>query len=235
MKAAIGELIGTFTLVFVGTATAVFAGSGILGEGKGMGILAIAFAFGFTLLVLVYAVGPISGCHINPAVTITMMVAGKIESSKAMLYIVAQIVGAILASLALMGILNGITGNSSGVSQYSLEVHGLGANNVPSFLSVQSAFALEVILTALFLFVIFNATSSRANSNAAGWTIGGYLFVAHLIGVPLGGSSLNPARSIGPAILQGGTALDNLWVFIVAPIIGGLLGMVLYKLTADDF
>jgi len=227
MKATIGELIGTFTLVFVGTATAVFAGSGILGEGKGMGILAIAFAFGFTLLVLVYAVGPISGCHINPAVTITMMVAGKIESSKAMLYIAAQIVGAILASLALMGILNGVTG-------YSLEAHGLGANDVPSFLSVQSAFALEVILTALFLFVIFNATSSRANPNAVGWTIGGYLFVAHLIGVPLGDSSLNPARSIGPAILQGGTALDNLWVFIVAPIIGGLLGMVLYKLTADD-
>jgi aquaporin Z len=234
MKATIGELIGTFTLVFVGTATAVFSGSGILGEGKGMGILAIAFAFGFTLLVLVYAVGPISGCHINPAVTIAMMVAGKIESSKAMCYIVAQIVGAILASLALMGILNGVTGDSSGVAKYSLEVHGLGANNVPSFLSVQSAFALEVILTALFLFVIFNATSSRANSNAVGWTIGGYLFVAHLIGVPLGDSSLNPARSIGPAILQGGTALDNLWVFIVAPIIGGLLGMVLYKLTADD-
>ena len=164
-----------------------------------------------------------------------MMAAGKIEAGKAMLYMGAQIVGAILASLVLLGILNGVTGDASaGVSQYSLAAHGLGANDVPPFLSVGAAFALEVVLTALFLFVIFNATSSRVNPATAGWAIGGYLFVAHLIGVPLGDSSLNPARSIGLALLQGGTALAHLWVFIVAPVVGDLLGLALYKLTEES-
>jgi len=205
MKAALAELIGTFTLVFVGTATAVFAGSGILGTDGGMSILAIAFAFGFTLMVLVYAIGPISGCHVNPAVTIAMLVARKIGVQDGIAYIVTQIIGAFLASVVLLGILSGVVGDASaGIAEYSLSVHGLGANDVPSFLSVGSALGIEVVLTALFLYVIFNATSSTAKPETAGLAIGGYLFVAHLIGVPLGDSSLNPARSIGPAILQGG-------------------------------
>ncbi len=233
MKAALAELIGTFTLVFVGTATAVFAGSGILGSGGGMGILAIAFAFGFTLMVLVYAIGPISGCHINPAVTIAMMVARKIGVQDGIAYMVTQIIGALLASAVLLRILSGVIGDTSaGIAAYSRSVHGLGANDVPSFLSVGSALGLEVVLTALFLYVIFNATSSVAKPGTAGLAIGGYLFVAHLIGVPLGDSSLNPARSIGPAILQGGTALANVWVFILSPIIGGLIGYALYRITS---
>ncbi len=233
MKAALAELIGTFTLVFVGTATAVFAGSGILGSGGGMGILAIAFAFGFTLMVLVYAIGPISGCHVNPAVTIAMLVARKIGVQDGIAYIVTQIIGALLASAVLLGILSGVVGDTSaGIAEYSRSVHGLGANDVPSFLSVGSAIGIEVVLTALFLYVIFNATSSAAKPETTGLAIGGYLFVAHLIGVPLGDSSLNPARSIGPAVFQGGTSLANLWVFIVAPIIGGLIGYALYRITS---
>ncbi|MGQ0694794.1 MAG: aquaporin, partial [Nitrospiraceae bacterium] len=229
------ELIGTCTLVFIGTATAVFAGSGILGPGGGMGILAIAFAFGFTLLVLVYAIGPTSGCHVNPAVTIAMLVARKIGVQDGIAYIIAQVIGAFLASLVLLGILSGVRGSTSaGIAEYSRSVHGLGANDVPPFLSVSSALGFEVVLTALFLYVIFNATSSAAKPETAGLAIGGYLFVAHLIGVPLGDSSLNPARSIGPAILQGGTALVNVWVFIVAPIIGGLIGFVLFRITSKD-
>jgi aquaporin Z len=197
-----------------------------------MGVLAIAFAFGFTLMVLVYTIGPISGCHVNPAVTIAMLVARKIGVQDGVAYIVTQIIGALLASAVLMGILSGVTGDSTvGIAEYSRSIHGLGANDVPSFLSVGSAFGMEVVLTALFLYVIFNATSSAARPGTAGLAIGGYLFVAHLIGVPLGDSSLNPARSIGPAILQGGTALANVWVFIVAPIIGGLIGYALYKIT----
>ena len=242
MKKNIAELIGTFTLVFVGTATAVFSGSGILGHGVGMGILAIAFAFGFTLMVLVYTVGPISGCHINPAVTIAMLMAKKIKINNALGYIVAQVIGGILASAVLLVILTGVTGsgkvdslgNTVGVAQYSVTVHGLGANDVPAFLDIRTTFILEVVLTALFLFVIFNATSSKAQPQAAGLAIGGYLFVAHLIGVPLGDSSLNPARSLGPAILQGGSALGNVWVFIVAPIIGALLGYALFRATAEE-
>ena len=233
MKAALAELIGTFKLVFVVTATAVFAGSGILGPGGGMGILAIAFAFGFTLMVLVYAIGPISSCHVNPAVTIAMLVARKIGVQDGIAYVVMQIIGALLASVVLLGILSGVIGDTSvGIAEYSRSVHGLGANDVPSWLSVGSALGLEAVLTALFLYVIFNATSSAAKPETAGLAIGGYLFVAHLIGVPLGDSSLNPARSIGPAILQGGTALANLWVFILAPIIGGLIGYALYRITS---
>ncbi|MBI2583265.1 MAG: aquaporin [Candidatus Aenigmarchaeota archaeon] len=219
-RAVIAELIGTFVLVFIGTATAVFAGSGLISSG--MGLLAIAFAFGFTLMVLVYAIGRISGCHVNPAVTIAMVAARKISGKGAISYIIAQIVGAVIASGVLFVIL-------SGMPAYSLSGHGLGANNVPDFFSVQSAFVLEIVLTALFLFVIFFATSPKARESTQGLAIGGYLFVAHLIGVPLAGSSLNPARSIGPALLQGGSALGNLWIFIVAPIIGGLIGYVMYK------
>jgi len=235
MKATLAELIGTFTLVFIGTATAVFAGSGILGPGGGMGILAIAFAFGFTLLVLVYAIGPISGCHVNPAVTVAMLVAKKIGVQDGIVYIIAQVIGGFLASLVLLGILSGVIGDkAAGVAEFSLSVNGLGANNVPAFLSLGSALGIEVVLTALFLYVIFNATSSAAKPETAGLAIGGYLFVAHLIGVPLGDSSLNPARSIGPAVLQGGTALANLWVFIVAPVIGGLIGYVLFRLSSKN-
>ncbi len=151
MKAALAELIGTFKLVFVVTATAVFAGSGILGPGGGMGILAIAFAFGFTLMVLVYAIGPISGCHVNPAVTIAMLVARKISVQDGIAYIVTQIIGALLASAVLLGILSGGVGDTSaGIAEYSRSVHGLGANDVPSFLSVGSAIGIEVVLTACF-------------------------------------------------------------------------------------
>lgn len=233
MKAAAAELVGTFTLVFIGTATAVFAGSGILGPSGGMGILAIAFAFGFTLLVLVYAIGPISGCHVNPAVTIAMLAARNIRGVDGAAYIAAQLIGGFLASLVLLGLLSGVQGDvSAGIAEYSRSTHGLGANDVPSFLSAGSALGIEIVLTALFLYVIFNATSSAANPGAAGLAIGGYLFVAHLIGVPLGDSSVNPARSIGPALLQGGTALTNLWVFIIGPIVGALIGYGLYRLSS---
>lgn len=225
-KVLIAELIGTFTLVFIGTATAVLAGSGLIAEG-GMPVIAIAFAFGFTLMVLVYAIGPISGCHINPAVTIAMVIAGKLESKKAVPYIVAQIIGAILASVVLLCLLRGFAG-------YQKVDHGLGANGSPDILSSTSSLGWEIVLTALFLYVIFNATSAKANAGAAGLAIGGFLFVAHLIGVPLGDSSLNPARSIGPALLTGGEALKSLWIFIVGPIVGAIIGYALYKITGGE-
>ena len=232
MKAVAAELIGTFILVFMGTATAVLAGSGLLGLG-GMGILAIAFAFGFTLMVLAYAIGPVSGCHVNPAVTIAMLHAKKIRQKDAMYYVGAQLVGGFAASAILLFILAGIAGNpSAGVAEYSKVLHGLGANDVPSFMTGTSQFLLEVVLTALFLFVILSVTSPKGNSQLSGFAIGGYLFVAHLIGVPLGGSSLNPARSLGPALFQGGTALANVWVFILGPIVGALVGYYLYSMIS---
>ncbi|MEE2822925.1 MAG: aquaporin [Acidobacteriota bacterium] len=224
MNKNIAELIGTFTLVFVGTATAVVVG--LLGD-QGMGNLAVAFAFGVTLMVLVNTIGPISGCHINPAVTIVMFVAKKIKLNTAIGYIVAQMIGATLASVILRAAMNGVTG-------YDAATHGLGANGLAGGSSVSSTLIFEVVLTALFLFVIFNATSAKANPQVAGLSIGGYLLVVHMIGVPLGDASLNPARSLGPAILQGGTALAEVWVFIVGPIIGALLGHAIYRAVAEE-
>ena len=140
-----------------------------------------------------------------------MLVARKIGVQDGIAYIVTQIIGALLASAVLLGILSGVIGDAAaGIAEYSRSIHGLGANDVPSFLSVRSALGIEVVLTALFLYVIFNATSSAARPGTAGLAIGGYLFVAHIIGVPLGDSSLNPARSIGSAILQGDSARQRL-------------------------
>ena len=228
VKAVMAELIGTFVLVFIGTATAVLAGSDLLGDGA-MPLIAIAFAFGFTLMVLVYAIGPISGCHINPAVTIAMLIAKKITGKDGIPYIVAQVIGGILASVVLLILL-------SGIQTYVKVDHGLGANGIAlaAEMSGGSMLGFEIVLTALFLYVIFNATSGKAAPGAAGLAIGGFLFVAHLIGVPLGDSSLNPARSIGPALVQGGSAIGDLWIFIVGPIVGAVIGTLLYKLTAEE-
>ena len=225
-KATLAELIGTFILVFIGTSTAVVAGLGLRGSG-GVQIVAIAFAFGFTLLALVYAIGPISGCHLNPAVTIAMLLAGKIKSSNAVAYIVAQIAGGILASLVLLILAGGLTG-------YDRLSDGLGANGVASSITSLGVLGFEVVMTAIFLFVIFHATSAKASPAGAGLAIGGYLFVIHLIGAPFGGASLNPARSFGPALFQGDGALGSLWVFIVGPLIGCLVGLLLYNLTKPN-
>lgn len=200
VRKAVAELIGTFLLVFIGTATAVFAGSGLINPG--MGILAIAFAFGFTLTAVIYAIGPVSGAHVNPAVTIAVWAKKKIGTNDAIAYIIAQIAGAILASGLLMLVLSGFTG-------YNLGTHGLGANVLVPSLSVTSGLLLEIVLTFALVFVIFGATAMKENWGFAPIAIGSTLFVAHLIGVPLGDSSLNPARSIGPALLQGGRPLAN--------------------------
>ncbi|MEE9452700.1 MAG: aquaporin [Gammaproteobacteria bacterium] len=228
-SAIVAEFIGTFTLVFIGTAVAVLAGSGMLQPG--MSLIAVPFAFGFTLLVLVYAIGPVSGCHVNPAVTLGMWLAKRVSTQNAACYIVAQVLAGIAASIVLLFILFGIGADlGAGVQAYSKSAFGVGANTIPSFFALGPSLLLEALLTALFIFVILCATAAKAHPQAAGLAIGGFLFVAHLLAVPLGGSSLNPARSIGPALVQGGEALSVLWVYIVAPVIGGLVGYGLYKM-----
>lgn len=220
-RSYIAELIGTFVLVFVGTSVATL--QGFFDQGP-VGWIGIAMAFGFTLMVLVLVIGPISGCHINPAVTIPMAVAGKLEWNKVPGYVVAQCCGAVLASAALLMLMKGMPG-------YIQAEHGLGANGNPAGLATGALIGWEVIMTALFLLTIFCATRSDAPPVAAPLAIGGFLFVAHLIGVPLGDSSLNPARSLGPALLMGGAAMKILWLYIASPIVGGLIGLVLYKLV----
>ena len=224
VRSYVAEFVGTFTLVFVGTAVATL--QGFLNQGP-TGWLGISFAFGCTLMVLVWVIGPVSGCHVNPAVTIPMAVSGRLQWSLVPGYVIAQLLGALAASGLLLLLLNGLP-------EYSLAEHGLGANGNPQQMTVLTLFLWEFVMTALFLFTIFSVTRADAPAGFAGLAIGGYLFVAHLVGAPLGDASLNPARSFGPAILQGGDALGVLWVFVVAPLAGGLLGWGLYKLVYTE-
>lgn len=230
LRSYLAEFIGTFTLVFIGTAVATLQGPGMLDMGPA-GWLGICFAFGFTLMVLVLVIGPVSGCHINPAVSVPMALAGRLKWAHLPGYVVAQCAGALVASLVLLALLKGST---SELLTYTLADDGLGANGNPMQMATSSLFGFELVLTALFLFVIFAATRHDVPSGFAGIAIGGFLFLAHLIGAPLGDSSLNPARSLGPALVEQGAALEVLWVFIVAPVIGGVLGLILYRLTYSE-
>lgn len=215
----IAELIGTFALVLVGCGSAVIAG-------KYVGFLGISFAFGLTVLAMVYAIGRISGCHINPAISLAMLVAGKMEWKDTVFYIIAQCIGAISAAGVLLAI-------AIGTTDYSLAVNGLGQNGYgvysPGGYSLVACLIAEIVLTALFLFVIFGSTSKKAPEGFAGVAIGLTLVLIHIVGIPITGTSVNPARSLGPAVFVGGAALSQLWLFIVAPFIGGILAGVLWR------
>ncbi len=214
-KRYLAELIGTMILVLMGCGSAVIAGAYI-------SYLGIAFAFGIAVLAMVYAIGGVSGCHINPAITISMLIAGKIGAKDAGLYIVFQCIGAIIGAGILYGIMLGYPG-------YSLAVQGLGANMYSTY-SLASAFIAEVVLTFIFVLVVHGSTHERVPKGFAGLSIGMSLVLIHLVGIPITGTSVNPARSLGPALFVGGTALSQLWVFIVAPIIGGIIAALVWKL-----
>jgi aquaporin Z len=220
----LAELIGTFVLVFIGCGSAVVAG-------KEVGFLGISLAFGIAVLVMVYAIGPISGCHINPAITIAMLMNGKINSRDAGIYIVCQCIGAILAAVLLLAIMTGLP-------SYNIATNGLGQNGYgvasPGGFSLLSGLIAEVILTFIFLLVIFGATSKAAPAGFAGIAIGLSLTIIHIVGIPITGVSVNPARSIGPALIVGGTALMQLWLFIIAPIIGAVLAALVWKYLFED-
>jgi aquaporin Z len=222
----IAEFIGTALLVFcgVGVATASF-GIGLAGNAVAAGVVATALAFGLVMLILAYALGPISGCHINPAVTLGFLMARRISIQEAIGYWIAQILGGIVGALILWGVI----GASQG---YSRSDNGLGANGFggQSIVGLNSGGALgvEIVLTGLFVFIVLNVTRSGAAPQIAGVAIGLALATVHLVGVPLTGTSVNPARSIGPALIAAGPALSQLWVFIIAPLIGGALAAALH-------
>lgn len=219
MKKYFAELIGTLFLVLIGCGSAVIAGQQV-------GFLGIAFAFGLTVLVMVYAIGPVSGCHINPAITVAMLVARKIGGRDAIGYIVAQCVGAIIGSAILLAIATGKAG-------YSVATNGLGQNGYgplsPHHYALAACFIAEVVLTFLFLWVIFGSTHANAPKGFAGLAIGLCLVLIHIVGIPITGTSVNPARSLGPAVLVGGQALSQIWLFIVAPILGGILAAIVWR------
>jgi aquaporin Z len=224
-RCLIAEFLGTFILVFVGTAVATL--QGFMPGHEGTGWLEISFAFGGTLMILVLVIGPISGCHINPAVSIAMALSGRLKKNQLPGYIISQCVGAIAASFVLKTLL-------SGIPVYDFAQHGLAANGNPLEMTQGMLFAWELIVTALFLFTILAATRSDTTPGFAALAIGGFLFVAHLIGAQLGDSSLNPARSLGPALFVGGAAMKVLWIFVVGPIAGAILGWLMYKVVYDD-
>lgn len=219
------EFIGTAILVFFacGVATLSF-GKGFAFSGlrpSSMGIVATALAFGVVLMGLIYAIGSISGCHVNPAVTIGALVAGRIGITEAIGYWVAQFAGGIGGALLLWGVFEGSP-------SYSRTATGLGADGYGSAsmtrVDMGHAFLIEVILTAVFIFVILAVTSKLGTAVTAGVAIGLTLTFIHLFGIPLTGTSVNPARSFGPALVVGGEAMRQVWLFIVAPLVGGVVG-----------
>ncbi|WP_448702335.1 aquaporin Z [Mucilaginibacter sp. AW1-3] len=230
MKKYLAEFIGTFSLVLFGCGAAVVAGKTIpitvSDSIDGIGLLGIALAFGFTVVVMAYAIGPISGCHINPAITIAMLVAKKITAKDAVGYIIAQFAGATLAAFALMNIKQG--GANFKMNEWALGSNGWGPGYLGTYTTI-TAFITETLLTFLFLFVIFATTSKSGNSPMAGMAIGLSLVLIHLVAIPITGTSVNPARSFGPAIFAGGKALEQLWLFIIAPILGGILSALVWR------
>jgi aquaporin Z len=223
----IAELIGTFVLVFIGCGSAVLAGA----VPYGIGYLGISFAFGISVLAMVYAIGGISGCHINPAISIAMLIAGKMKAKDTAIYIVMQCIGAIIAAGVLLVIVTGQTGVTTPVT--NLGQNGYDQHS-PLHYSMIAGLVAEVVLTMIFLLVIFGSTSKKAPAGFAGISIGLSLVMIHLVGIPITGTSVNPARSLGPALLVGGDAIGQLWLFWVAPIIGGIIAALVWRYVLEE-
>jgi aquaporin Z len=229
MKKYFAEFIGTFCLVLFGCGAAVIAGIAQTGP-SGIGLLGIAIAFGFAVVAMAYAIGGISGCHINPAVTIGVLTAGKISVKDAIGYIIAQCAGAILGALIIWLILTGKPGFEKG--EWAFGSNGWGEGYLGAY-NMGSAFLIEAVMTFLFIFVILAVTSKFGNTVMAGLAIGVTLMLIHLVAIPVTGTSVNPARSLGPAILSGGKALSQLWLFIAAPIVGALIAALVWRFGFD--
>ena len=230
MKKYIAEFIGTFCLVLFGCGAAVVSGTADSGP-AGLGLLGIAFAFGLAVVSMAYAIGPITGCHINPAISIAMFASGKLSTKDTVGHIVGQILGAIAAAGLLKIIISGKAG-FTGLGEWGLGSNGWGEGYGGNY-STMSAFVTELVMTCLFVLVIFATTSKLANSTMAGLAIGLTLVLIHMVAIPITGTSVNPARSIGPALFAGGKALSQLWLFVVAPIAGGLLAAGIWKILLE--
>ena len=226
-KKYLAEFFGTFWLVLGGCGSAVISAAF---PTVGIGLLGVALAFGLTVLTMAYAIGHISGCHLNPAVTFGLWAGGRIKANEILPYMVSQVLGGIAGAGILYLIASGQMGfDLSG----GFASNGYGEHS-PGGYSLFSGFVTEVVMTFFFIFVILGATDERAPKGLAGVAIGLTLTLIHLISIPITNTSVNPARSTGPAIFVGGWALSQLWMFWVAPILGGLLGGVVYKIFKSN-
>ncbi len=229
-KRAVAEVFGTFWLVFGGCGSAVLAAN-FGGEGNplGIGLVGVSLAFGLTVMTMAYAIGHISGCHLNPAVTLGLVAGGRHPAKEAAPYIAAQVVGGLIGAGVLFVI---ATGNGSEIGGFATNgfatVEG-AAGGSPGGYSMTAALVSEIVLTFMFLFIIMGATDKRAPAGFAPIAIGLGLTLIHLIGIPVTNLSVNPARSTGPAVFAGGAALTQLWLFWIAPIVGGVLAGILYR------
>jgi aquaporin Z len=222
MKAYLAETIGTFWLVLGGCGSAVLAAAF---PELGIGFVGVALAFGLTVVTMAYAIGPISGCHLNPAISVGLWAGGRFPAGQVLPYIAAQVIGGIIAGGVLYLIATGKAGFDVSAGFAS---NGYGEHS-PGGYSMMAALITEVVMTAMFLFVIMGATNKDAHPMMAGLAIGLTLTLIHLISIPVTNTSVNPARSTGVAVYVGGWAVMQLWLFWVAPIIGGVIGALMYK------
>jgi aquaporin Z len=225
-KSLIAEFLGTFWLVFGGCGSAVLAAAF---PELGIGFVGVAMAFGLTVLTMAYAVGGISGGHFNPAVSVGLTVAGKLPPSRLLPYVVAQVLGAVVAASVLYVVASGKAGFELG----GFAANGYGEHS-PGGFSLLSALVIEVLLTGFFIFIILGATSSRVPAGFAPIAIGLALTLIHLISIPVTNTSVNPARSTGQALFVGGWALQQLWLFWLAPVVGGVLGAFVWKAVGEE-
>lgn len=225
-KRSLAELIGTFWLVLGGCGSAVLA-AGI--PDLGLGYLGVSLAFGLTVVTMAYAIGHISGCHLNPAVSVGLVMGGRFNAKDLPFYVVAQVLGAILAATIIYVIASGQAGFTIG----GFAANGYGELS-PHKYSFQAALVTEVVMTAVFLFIIMGATDKRAPAGLAPLAIGLTLALIHMISIPVTNTSVNPARSTSQALFAGGAYIDQLWLFWLAPIFGGIIGALVYNLVAAD-
>ena len=219
MKKYVAEALGTFVLTFLGCASAMF-----IGCGEPAGVVGVAIAFGLTVVAMAYTIGGVSGCHINPAITFAMALSGRMSWKDACGYWVGQIIGGIIAGALLMLVAGMVGKDLTGA---------LGSNGIANAGGVGGAFLVEVIATFIFVLVVLGTTDSKIGAgNLAGLAIGLTLILVHLVCINLTGTSVNPARSIGPALFAGGQALKDVWVFICAPLVGGALSAICWKYFA---
>jgi aquaporin Z len=226
-KKYVAEVIGTFWLTFAGCGSAVLAAAF---PQVGIGLLGVSFAFGLSVVTMAFAIGHVSGCHLNPAVTVGLAAGGRFPAGQVVPYVVAQVIGAILGAGLLYLIASGKAGFdlAGGFASNGYEDHS------PGKYSLLACFVSEVAMTAIFLFIIMGATHGKAPAGFAPLAIGLALVLIHLVSIPVTNTSVNPARSTGPALFVGGWALQQLWLFWVAPLIGGVIGGVVYRWLSDE-
>ena len=238
-KRSLAEFFGTFWLVFAGCGSAVLAAKFITPEQNmqidiGIGLVGVSFAFGLTVLTMAYAIGPISGCHLNPAVSVGLAVGGRFKPAELVPYILAQVGGAVAGAGVLYLIASGKDGFAiDATAAGAFATNGYGALS-PGGYSLAACAVAEVVLTGFFLVIILGATDKRAPAGFAPLAIGFGLTLIHLIGIPVTNLSVNPARSTGPALFVGGTPLAQVWLFWAAPIVGAILGAVVYRLLSKE-